>query len=58
MKGKFKQGDKRESRVWRGGALKGDNGGRGGDKRRKKEREGGRCKKYKVSTKPSLASLQ
>lgn len=40
-KGKFKQGDKRERRVWRGGgALRGDNGGRGGDRRRKK-REGG-----------------
>lgn len=33
--------------------------GRGGDKRReKKEREGRRCKNYKVSTKLSLASLQ
>lgn len=30
----------------------------GGDKRIRKEREGRRCKNYKVSTKPSLASLQ
>ena len=36
----------------------GREGGRGGDKGRKKEREGRRCKNYKVSTKPSLASLQ
>lgn len=32
--------------------------GRRGDTRRKKEREGRRCKNYKVSTKPSLPSLQ